>query len=61
MVSKKNRQRGLDNHNKGIDAEDWEFLKAKLNPFVEAKRHSGPQAPYDFKTRPVDLRRKLGI
>src|SRR5574338_192086 len=35
--------------NSGKDGEEWDILKARINPINKIEKHNNPNNPYDYK------------
>jgi len=56
----KKQDEGRDRRNRGLDNEEYDMLKKRLDPRYEVQK-SKPGAPSDWKYRKREWARKLGI
>jgi len=54
MTTKKKSEEGTRRNNLGKDAEDWEYIKKKINPLNKVERSPQHNSPYDFSLKKRD-------
>jgi len=59
MTSKKKSEEGTRRNNLGNDAEDWAYIKKKINPLNKVERSPKNNSPYDFSVEKRDLIKKV--